>query len=592
VGFGRFWAGIEAPLLVTFAFFVVLFEPIDAWPWWRYVLAVATVGLIVLHWRVRHHPGPRVRTNAVGRPVPEEVDHADLIRAEEFVTNRYSAATIECFVQMLARLPDYLPRVDERMEVDGAIGLVQTRLTYRQPSTIVSREHLRKIRVAAQGSTPNPSNSNQGELEPETILVPLVSVRKGLLFDGFEACNGGGAALPTLSQWEVRGLLLIALRALFLQALIPGSESAPQSPYPTKVERHIPLQVAKRTICATLGRDKDRSSAELQATLKQIDVLDDSRFSSDWKGRIKEFCASLARDYVIVVEVPRPKQENFVLSYRHRVTAAKVSFKLEERRRAKHGLAPVVVDAPMTWALRPDSYHFELQAPKGQFVYEHHLEELESNKPLKQSNFQPNAVQQYLRVRHEQGHSLAHLYMRRVRYATESSSVIPDFKSVIRFKEVPPGVLGSAVTSALFTALVISYYAFIHGAQPNSSTATSSQAVLTLLLAIPAFLAAALGRGITSESLSRASLTTFYGLWTMVATSLASVFLFLFDINRFPFLKFSLYIGPLQQDVNAIWTSLALFSITMYIWLRKMKSDQRRYYLEISKKVAIARNTN
>lgn len=143
------------------------------------------------------------------------------------------------------------------------------------------------------------------------------------------------------------------------------------------------------------------------------------------------------------------------------------------------------------------------------------------------------------------------------------------------------------MTPRLFTAIVVSYYAFVRGALPSGSS-EAARNILSVLLATPAFIAAALGRGITSENIRRTSMTTFYGLWIVVLTSVVAVLLFIFDVDRFESLIFPIQILGLTQRLNIVWTCLALLSIATYLTLRKEKSDHRKYYLQILKKSAIA----
>jgi len=591
---GRVLAFIEAPLLVLAAFFVVL-RPISLSDSVAALIATLAFVVLVPHILVRHESGRNLRKTALGPPEPEEVDVADLLRAEEYIDKNYPVSSVEYFIEMLTDLPSHLSRVSERMEIDGRVGTVRTTLTYRQaaPSVVASDKQVAE-RVAASAKTVESADH-------PSVLVPLVFVRKGLLFDGFSAHDESDRYIPTVSHWEVRGLLVVALRALFAKALAESDDTDATKEL-NKTERFTLLIVARDSICTTLGRDRQKSKEKLTSALERINGLDGQRFSDEWKLRLRRFCGSLAKEYVIAVEVPRPERSNMILSYRNTVIAARVSRKLEQRLRAKHGLAPVVIDAPMTWALRPDSYHFQLRAPAGLYVFDHHLERLESSSTLKQPDFRLGNVQQYVRLYHEQGHSLAHLYIRRVRYnsdpegdpsdavsdhAEEAARPVLDFKSVIRFKEVPPGVLGSAVTISLSTALVISYLAFVRGVQTNSAT-NASQVILTLMLALPAFLAAGLGRGVTSDNLTRTSLATFYGLWVTVLTSITAVFLFLSDVTRFDRLKFPIAVWDSSHNVNLLWTSLALFSTAIYLILRKEKSDQRRYYLGVLEKAAVA----
>ncbi|MFI5908761.1 hypothetical protein [Dactylosporangium sp. NPDC051541] len=64
---------------------------------------------------------------------------------------------------------------------------------------------------------PEPAEDLPGDAGKATgqVLIPLITARKGLLFDRITAHGAGGATLPVLSQWESRGLIALALQSLF-----------------------------------------------------------------------------------------------------------------------------------------------------------------------------------------------------------------------------------------------------------------------------------------------------------------------------------------------------------------------------------------
>jgi hypothetical protein len=269
----------------------------------------------------------------------------------------------------------------------------------------------------------------------------------------------------------------------------------------------------------------------------------------------------------------------------------------------KHGLLPTRLDIANSWALHADSYHFEVSVKNQEvYVYDHHLEMLESNNVLKQSDFKQKARQWYVRVYHEEARSVAHLYIRRQghnsvpdrststfrnNYARDHST---DFKSVIQFRETPPGSLGTAAAVALVTAVMITYFALFRvGIDPSSdlSRGTNNQDIPALMLTFPAFLAAVIGRGMSAERPHNSSLTAFYGLWFVASTSLVAVLLYIYSANRaLPIeVKFSVYGGELR--LNFIWVALSLFSISVYLHLRKRMREERDYYLRLLENSAI-----
>lgn len=577
----RLFTYLEALAIAALAVLTVFTTGVAAW-----YLGGALLVLVIVHVTAPHQWGGRTKKPALGAPKPEVLDRADLVRAERYVDRYYSINAADHFRRVLLDLPSFLSRVDQRMELEGRSGKIETTLVFRRVSTSVSLAFEAEL---------NEKGAGDALAESESILVPLVGANKGLLFDGFVPFDESGKTLPTLSQWEIRGLLFVALRAMLTNALNPGELKL------TKQDRHKLVWIAERTIClpAATAKNKDQVDKSRQEAEQLFGELEATgRFEKAALGKIRSVCESIASDYLIVVEVPRKKVGSLVVGYRHEVTAAEVSRNWEHRRRAKHGLAPVVVDAPMSWALSPDSFHFELHAPPGQYVFDHHLEAMQTDHILRQGDFEVNGVQQYVRLHHEHGHTLAHLYVRRVRYnrdpvlgadqsATEvrpDVKTVPDFKSVVRFKEIPPGVLASAVTVALFTFVVVTFYAFFKGPLDKQSSTVVSQATLTLLLTVPAFLAAGLGRGISSDKLPGTSLTTFFGLWAIVVVSLTAALAFLVDANKVEWLTYTREVFGVLLELNYLWTILSVASLVIFIVLRKEKSDQLRYYLRILRK--------
>ncbi|WP_143268641.1 hypothetical protein [Amycolatopsis vastitatis] len=587
----QIYTSLEILVLVALGYWAVV-----TWHGWPTLPAYLTAGLLVLHVLLPHQWGGRPKRNAVGKPEPEIIDFAELIRADDYVSKRYSIAAVDAFRRLVLDLPDHLSRVDQRLTLEGRQGTTNTFVIYRNVGSALSvKEQYAKV------TNPPALGKESASLDVDDLagmLVPLASVRRGYLFDGFEARSASGKLLATASQWEVRGLLFGLIKALFVSAL-RGDGLAMNGH-----EKYAFKGVIESTLCG--GANDSDNDTKITAAFEYVANLSPNRFNEEKIARIETFCRSISRDYLIVVELEQENLANFKLSYKHVVTAAEVSKRREHRTRAKHGLAPVEVDVAMTWATLPDSFHFELTAPPGQYIFDHHLERLDVRKPLRQADFTVKNVKQYLRLHFERGHSIAHLYIRRVRLdrstntpsepvdgagdkekADGSDDEIRDFKSVIRFKEIPPGVLGSAVTIAFFTSLIVCFYAF--GRDVPLVQSVPGQAVLTLLMAAPAFLAAALGRGISSDKLPGASLTAFFGLWAVVLTSMASVILFLSDVTTIATLNREITFFGWPRHVSLPWVLLALFSVAVFLLLRKEKSDQRRYYLKISRRADIDR---
>ncbi|GAB3915118.1 hypothetical protein GCM10029964_127780 [Kibdelosporangium lantanae] len=119
------------------------------------------------------------------------------------------------------------------------------------------------------------------------------------------------------------------------------------------------------------------------------------------------------------------------------------------------------------------------------------------------------------------------------------------------------------MTAAFITALIVTFVAFF-------GTPGSGHDFLVLLLTLPAFLAAAIGRGMTADRLVTTSLTAYYGLWLVAATSLGAVLLSISGLGgeHLPWMVDL----PWGREVNGVWILLALFSICVLLYLQKGKA--------------------
>jgi hypothetical protein len=576
-------------------------------PWLNLAFVVTGIALLLSYLRLRSVPD--LSPTALGKPIVKGVGIIELASAEDYVDKHYGISAIDYFIRALTRLPDHLSRVDETMHFSGRSGELQTKLTFRASTLAYIDEELEHVEPEEE-SDENPPTSpwkrSPSDGQEDVLLVPLVSARKGLLFDHFSAFDTSNATIPTLSQWEARGLLVVTIRTLLEKAeWVDSSQGIDQTRECPTMDRFDCITLVKDTVCVLA--ESGQTSISFEDVLTEVGQLisDGARLSDDWKHRIASLCHSLTESYVIVAEVPKPRSDNFILGYRHTIFPERLLRSPDQRRRAKHGLLPLTADASMTWPLQADSYHFKMTAPSGQYVLSHHLEELETNRVLRQEDFVVSGNQQYVRIYHEEAHSIAHLYIRR--QATGDDQIIPhylqddvvsaqqqdttlrDFKSVVEFREVPPGALGNAVAVALLTAVIITYFALFRvGINPtNLGMSRSIQDIPALILTLPAFLVAAIGRSMGPDNLLRTTLTAFYGLWLIVSLSILAVLMYIYSANNVLPLEVTISVFGTDLRFNLFWIALSLSTIGLYLYLRKRKNDEREYYLELLDRVAI-----
>lgn len=557
-----------------------------------------------------------IRSTAPGPPIPTAPEIVALAKAEDYVDDHYDPEAIDYFRRALTELPDYLSRVDEVMEVDGRRAMLRTELVFRGLSNHMDCTSLTNDVTA---DNPKPSPGSTENVMPKgptpTVLVPLVAAKKGRLFDAFSAFDSSGASITTLPQSMVRGLLAVVLRMFFDEAMRSTTGEGglgDLSPSDYTAQRHRWLGLVKDTVGA-VPPPGQRQIDFAQAVRAIESLTGDFTDENHATLRLRKLCRSFIENYIIVVEVSRPAGDNLKLAYSHVVEFKRqISSKKDKSfpgdrlayLRAKHGLMPLTLDAAMTWPLQADSYHFELSAPEGTYVYDHHLEELKSNTVLRQEQFVINDAQQYVRLYCEEARSRAHLYIRRhlndLRDTGRSGGEMPDLKSVIQLREVPPGGTGNAFTVAALTALIIAYFAIFRvGLDPTLDQASGPhpansgpQDIPAVILTLPAFLAAAIGRGMDSTSLSRISLRTFYCLWTVALLSVLAVLLYIYNAARNPFIVVSVSLFGHHGSYDMAWVALAAASICVAAYLRREKRAERFYYLQLIHRVAIDDSTN
>lgn len=576
------WIGLLAAALgVAFCSFIPLS---GVSPWSNFLCLGGALALVVVFVLKKNDPGKAVRENRLGKPKPREMSIVDLMRAESYVTKNYDLFAINYFTKLLAALPDYLSRVEDQATLEGRTLLSSTTLTFRgirQNSPIEPSQ-------GTGGS--DPAARQQPEEQSSPLIVPVVRAEKGRLFDRLCVTDSGKRELAMLPQWQVYGLVALVLRGLFEQEAVVGKGEGAETPPAglTVAESLILLQLVKNSIASIVDRDGGKGRGK--ARFELLDQLDKNRFSASWKTRIRSLCQSLVDTYLIVVEVPRAGGGSIVLRYSNVAAFERYASIRESMLRRKHGLLPTRIDIHHPWAVSADSYHFEMSAYQDTYVYDHHLEKMKEKEPLRQRNFAKQQGRWYVRLYHEEARTLAHLYIRRqgtgivpgVGRHERQSAEVSDFKSVVEFREIPPGALANAVTVALVTSVVIVYFALFRiGIDPDSvrSGGHANQGVPALLLTLPAFLAAAVGRGLTAERMLISSLTAFYGLWALTVTALAAVLLYIVSATNVLILEVSLDVGPAVLKFNLLWILLALISVGELLYLRKKKNEERAYFL-------------
>lgn len=500
---------------------------------------------------------------------PAPMDIVDLGRAEDYIDTHYDVAAIDYFIKLFTQLPEHLSRVDEDVHMIGRAAKSTTHLVFHGVLT------------------PEEESQPHGAASPrEILLAPIAWARKGKLFTDFRPFNHSGNLVPTLTQWQVGGLIVVTLRTLFERAVKDGLTGAEKGELPElSIDDRLILLRMVQTVTdpdAALHR-----SVHLAELTRLVDGLD-AKYSPAGKKVIWDFCESLIDIYVIVAEVERPKGDNVMVGYSNTIVPELSGGDTEKR--AKHGLLPTKLDVPNPLVFQAHSYHFEAFPGNGDmYVYDQRIEQLDSGRPADVEKV--TGHRWFIRKGEQEGSPAAHLYVRRqgsgtvpgqTQHLNGSKSTAADVKSVVEFREVPPGCLGNAVSVAFVTAAIVTLFAIFGTRVGSSGTSNANQYIPALLLTLPAFLAAVVGRGMTAERVLSTSLTAFRGLWVVAGTSLTAVLVYIYGASIGLPLNIAIpAVLPADYQINLVWLLLALFSIGTLLYLRRRKNEERRHYLRV-----------
>ncbi|MGS2616332.1 hypothetical protein ACVCAH_17670 [Micromonospora sp. LZ34] len=554
---------------------------------------------LVLVWRARraakrHWRAQQRFEEAPGKPPIDPGDRRaadrEIIEAMVRVSKKYPSSSIRLFGQMLVEPARYHVRVTDEVEPVGECLRVTVSTTYT--SSLDDLSDLRRQageppiphqrQSAAQGvveaapqsmqaADPMNSGSNAGGVrasvdvltqsnaqnggEPPVMLVPMITATKGTMMDNVDTSDGGGSALPFLSQEDARGVVAHILQAEFEKTF---GQDHPSVLY--ALLRLVFRQGRVRLADAHTYFDKAVAPVRGIADEKQL-------------TKLRRICAFLVRNYVIVAEAPLPTGYKWVLRYTKTVPLYGRVATPERRRRVRYGLQPNSFVIPLNLPFITNSYHFRMHAGPNSYVKAHYVQSAKTGITIRQDDIKTMSKLAYLRVRHHQALPYAHLYTRRFDTCKPKDLVMQ-----IIFDEVPPGALGLTCWLATLSAFVITVLAFF---VPRNGADVSGD-VLAFLLAISPV--AATFVGYSMEKLQRSSLTTFAGLLVTGLTSVAAAILYVkpppeWMIKNVGLPALDPVIGHLSVNVGVLFVGLA--AIINAIYLRWRLKDELTHYLQL-----------
>ena len=533
--------------------------------WWYVRLPVViSVAAFLVHyvWRTGNVGPPN--DSALGRPKPAVPGKGDLGAAYLAARNTYGEETVDLFVRMLLDQPRHLKRIREEVEIipDTAELKLQSDLLYFLPPK---------------------------DKRPRELLIPVVKVEKGTLLDHFTVGSPVTGALPSLPHNQVRGLIILALEALMADMPVDGEVH----PLPGAATASIEKVLGELAEVICLPGPRKKQPKELRdRVLTALRMVDDLPTTKEWKDAIKKFCRQHIDNYFIVAEVCAAEGNHLLINYSHRVLQENLEIHPSNRWRGRFGLSPSTIDIPLNeLAFQVETYHLEAAAEPGQYVFDHHLERLETREVVNQENLvevEPDQPRPYVRVYHEEARPTAHLYIRRQCDALPRQLL----KSVIRLREVPPGALGGVTVVALVTSAIISFFAMTHlgldfehagSAHPPTAAGRNQAAgnidIPALLIALPAFTSVLIGSWIDLSRLRRAALATYLALAGAMMLSLIGALYYVFALIKGlgPHVTLT-FLDGFRVETDVYWLILMSASLVLDLFLVRRTFSEGRYY--------------
>lgn len=550
--------------------------------WWANLLRwlIVALSVIILVWLVYCTTDIK-QPAGLGLPQPLPATRHEIALSYYNVGKIYGGQTLKLLVNMMVDRPNYLERINENVTLED-----------ETPELQVSTRQIFRVRTPT--SAPLDEGSGDGVVadppEPSsTILIPLVLVDKGTLLDGFKVTDSFGNDVPTLSYNQTRGLLAHVIENILEMAPISNQSYREDNP---EIIKTVCANLVT-AVCAprSMFRDGSSDKKRIEALLDSIQRLP---FSEEWKKRIRGFCEILVRSYVIVAEVPMPAGGYVVVNYSQQIGVEISAQGVVNRVRSRLGLRYSIFDIPLNiFALEVETYHMEMFAAPMQYVFDHHLERMTSTVLVTQRDLWLGADRPYVRVHYNSAGPAAHLYIRR-QADSEKESQAPEpvtglihapaerLKSVIEFREIPPGALGASAIISAITAVIIIFFGLTQIGQETGSSHTPvviGSDIPALLLALPGVASVIVGAWLDLSHLRRASLSTYAGLACSLVLSTASALYYLLGANESLVGHVTLNVtSNVSIRSNVGWLILGIAAAACSLFLTRDVISSSRYY--------------
>lgn len=474
------------------------------------------------------------------------------------------------FPDILSRPYRYIERITEEAETQRNSLLLTVQLDVNFPTI----------------APPNPADPEKKGRE----FVPILWSRKGTIPYNLQVQDGQGKSLPILPPRDVKAITALVAEYLFLYAYLRGEE-------PTTDDELTALKVVLDCVWSFAPFKQDRIEPALRSMEQEARAR--GRLESGLHDDLRRLCDMSIDNYLWVVEAK--VSSRVIIKYSRNIPMYRLTKGRVDRFRTLlkilFAARPDQVVVPISSPYWVPNYHFRVNAEPGQYVTENTLyseghEELDLNRTqiLENATDEPSA--QVQAVGNAEGEAIgqegrtprfvirsapdglphSNIYLARF----HRSTTWPKMYTIVKFEEVPPGVLGGATLVAFGIAALASLFTLMHP-QARGETATGMDGgnIPALLVAFTAvgvsWLGLAVGLGGDRESLQRASLTARIGLVAAALLALASAMVYVYfqvnDLKRPPRWNISFAGGKLNHDYLSIWVVLSTLAFLLFATL-------------------------
>lgn len=411
-----------------------------------------------------------------------------------------------------------------------------------------------------------------------TVAVPVLRQRKGLtVYElGFML---DGASCPVVGHWDSLGTMLTVLDVVF---------DASYGTAPTKRSKAQQLALDAAATFATDPRPIDAErNVQYQNHRVELDRLAHDVPRASNPEPFLRLSHYLAHNYITLVEVTAPLGARFLVetSYSERRPTDHATTRQKLRVLLGLGYKQYVVALP--GAAEPESYTFSCRAPEGCYVSSVGLtlEDVSGPAHVGSLNVRSSASVEddssYLRLSPTLGLDLVELHGRHIGVVTRPGSgkqTEPSRKADLgkvlaldlRFREIPPGLLGVVTLLSALLALTCTSVAWRHdqiftGAirAPGAATPTTSAVIVGLVFGVPAIMSGWVASRVDAKALRTTSPLVLAQLATLLALTGVAVAVAAFKISVIVQDSSSFDVPGLTVHLqHPTWTLITLLSLT------------------------------